>query len=98
MSDYDWRDENWNKLSFIYDGDDGNGDVESEYREELYNVLNEILHRLKNLKTNLTCISFNFSQMMKESVLTLGLVVMVINLFLTMMVYQTHLQPIHNTK
>lgn len=49
MTDYDWR-ENFNELSFIYDGDDGNGDVESEYREELYNVLNEILHRLKKLE------------------------------------------------
>lgn len=50
MTDYDWRDENWNKLSFIYDGDDGNGDVESEYRGKLYNVLDEILHRLKKLE------------------------------------------------
>lgn len=47
MTDFD---KHWNKLSFIYDGDDGNGDVESEYREKLYNVLDEILHRLKKLE------------------------------------------------
>lgn len=40
--------DNWNKLSFILDGDDGQ---EEGYRDELYGILNEILHRIEKLET-----------------------------------------------
>ena len=38
---------NWDKLSFILDGD---GNEEESYRDELYSILNEILNRIEELE------------------------------------------------
>lgn len=39
--------DNWDKLSFILDGDDNE---EESYRDELYGILNEILNRIEKLE------------------------------------------------
>jgi len=41
------KDYYWDKLSFVIDGDDGE---EEGYRDELYGVLVEILHRIRKLE------------------------------------------------
>jgi len=40
----------WEKLSFIIDGDDGDGDEEG-YRDKLYAVLDELFQRTDNLQS-----------------------------------------------
>ena len=40
----------WEKLSFIIDGDDGDGEEEG-YRDKLYAVLDELFQRTDNLQS-----------------------------------------------
>jgi hypothetical protein len=44
------KEDYWGKLSFILDGDDDDGDSEDGYRDRLYQILEDILCRLKRVE------------------------------------------------